>query len=45
VRAERLRSLYFGYLSDPPPVDGRAHEAAVHQLEEQVAEIRFGPVK
>jgi hypothetical protein len=45
VRAERLRSLYFEYLAEPPPRDDRARELRTRRLEARVAEIRFGSVK
>jgi hypothetical protein len=45
LRAERLRSLYFEYVAEPQSADDAAREAAAQQLEAQVAEIRFGPIR
>jgi hypothetical protein len=45
IRAERLRSLYFEFVAEPPVVDAAARDAAIQRLEARVAEIRFGPVR
>jgi SLOG in TRPM, prokaryote len=44
VRAERLRSLYFEYIADPPANDEAARLARLRDLEQRVVQIQSAPV-
>jgi SLOG in TRPM, prokaryote/Protein of unknown function (DUF4231) len=44
VRAERLRSLYFEYVAEPPPADDATRARRLRELERQVVNIRTEPV-
>jgi hypothetical protein len=44
VRAERLRSLYFEYVADPPASDEAARLERLRDLEQRVVQIQSAPV-